>query len=161
VAPDLVMRATAMLGQARNPLIMAGGVARGGGGWEARGIPGEKLGGKRGTDLKISGTFSNHQSLHVGPPALFFPPPHTRAIKRADVILSLDWLDLAGTLKSALGTFAADAQMIQVSLDHHLHNGWSMDYQGLPPVDLFIAADPDAVVAAMLDVLRPEAPSGI
>ena len=47
------------------------------------------------------------------------------------MILSLDWVDLAGTLKAA----KTRATVIQVSVDHHLHNGWSMDYQGLPPVD--------------------------
>ena len=40
--------------------------------------------------------------------------------------------------------------MIQVSLDQNLHNGWSMDYEGLPPVDLFIPAETDATVAALL-----------
>jgi thiamine pyrophosphate-dependent acetolactate synthase large subunit-like protein len=37
-----------------------------------------------------------------------------------------------------------------VTLDQTIHNGWSMDYQGLPPVDLFIPADTDATVAALL-----------
>ena len=45
-------------------------------------------------------------------------------------------------------------QIIHVSLDQHLHNGWSMDYQALPPVDLLIAADPDAVVSQLLDGAR-------
>ena len=49
------------------------------------------------------------------------------------MILSLDWVDLAGTLKTLGGE--PTAKVIQVSLDHRLHNGWSMDYQGLPPVD--------------------------
>jgi acetolactate synthase-1/2/3 large subunit len=43
--------------------------------------------------------------------------------------------------------------VIQVSQDHTLHNGWSMDHQGLPPVDLFLAAQADPVVAAMLALL--------
>jgi len=51
--------------------------------------------------------------------------------------------------------------VIQVSLDHQLHNGWSMDYQGLPPVDLFISADPDSAVAALVEALGPvRAPAG-
>ena len=40
--------------------------------------------------------------------------------------------------------------MIAVSLDQQVHNGWSMDHQALPPVDLFLPADPDATVAALL-----------
>ena len=45
----------------------------------------------------------------------------TLAIRESDVILSLDWVDLAGTLKAALGD-APGAKIIQVSLDHLLHN---------------------------------------
>ena len=37
-----------------------------------------------------------------------------------------------------------------MSLDQNLHNGWSMDYEGLPPVDLFIPAETDATVAALV-----------
>ncbi|MBI3435722.1 MAG: thiamine pyrophosphate-binding protein, partial [Proteobacteria bacterium] len=72
-------------------------------------------------------------------------------LREADAIVSLDWVDLAGTLKALVG--APKAKVIQVSLDHQLHNGWSMDHQGLPPVDLFIAADPDAATAAILRAL--------
>ena len=86
-----------------------------------------------------------------------FPVPDTAAaIREADVILSLDWVDLGGTLRAACNTAQPAAQIIQVSLDHALHNGWSADHQGLPPVDLFIAADPDATVAALL----PHLPAG-
>ena len=74
------------------------------------------------------------------------------AIRAADVILSLDWLDPAGTFK-AVGNVAA--KIIQVSVDHHLHNGWSMDYQGLPPVDVFIDCEPDVAVPPLLEALGP------
>ena len=47
------------------------------------------------------------------------------------------------------------AKVVQVSVDHHLHNGWSMDYQGLPPVDVLIACEPDVAVPALLDGARP------
>src|SRR5215471_4571306 len=77
------------------------------------------------------------------------------AIKEADVIMSLDWVDLAGTFKST-GAWPT-AKVIQVSLDQNIHNGWSMDHQGLPPVDLFVAADPDAAVAALVEALPKDA----
>jgi hypothetical protein len=66
----------------------------------------------------------------------------------------IDWVDLAGTLAAACGGEPA-AKIIQVSLDHVVHGGWSMDHQGHPPVDLFIAALPAAVV----DALRPRLPA--
>ena len=48
--------------------------------------------------------------------------------------------------------------MISASLDHLVHNGWSMDYQGLPPVDISLAVEPDIAVAALLPLLKPRAP---
>ena len=56
------------------------------------------------------------------------------ALAKADVILSLDWVDLAGTLKAAKAP-APNAKVISVTIDHQIHNGWSMDHQGLAPVD--------------------------
>jgi len=70
-------------------------------------------------------------------------------LRAADVILSLDWVDLGGTLPAAPA-----AKVIQVSLDHQLHNGWSMDHQALPPVDLLLATEPDGVVTALLHALN-------
>jgi thiamine pyrophosphate-dependent acetolactate synthase large subunit-like protein len=69
----------------------------------------------------------------------------------ADVILSLDWVDLAGVIKAACGAAAPSGKVIAVTLDHQLHNGWSMDHQGLPAADLFVAADAEAMVAALLE----------
>ena len=53
------------------------------------------------------------------------------------------------------------AKIIQVSLDYRIHNGWSMDYQGLPTVDIFLSADPDQYVPDLVKALgaagRPRA----
>src|SRR5262249_40388025 len=68
-------------------------------------------------------------------------------------ILSLDWVDLAGTLRSVFGAEPPSARIIQVTLDHLIHNGWSMDYQGLPPVDLLLAAQHESGVPALLAAL--------
>jgi thiamine pyrophosphate-dependent acetolactate synthase large subunit-like protein len=46
---------------------------------------------------------------------------------------------------------------IHASLDHHLHNGWSMDYEALPPVDLLLAGDPDIIVGELLAALGASA----
>ena len=68
------------------------------------------------------------------------PADTARAIAAADVVLSLDWVDLAGTLATACGG-ETKAKVVQASLDHVLHNGWSMDHQGWPPVDVHLACD--------------------
>lgn len=45
------------------------------------------------------------------------------------------------------------ARVISISLDHHLHNGWSLDHQALAPADLHLAADPDAAMHLIADAL--------
>jgi thiamine pyrophosphate-dependent acetolactate synthase large subunit-like protein len=75
------------------------------------------------------------------------------AIRAADVILGLDPVDLAGVLTTVFGPEAPKATIINISADHRIHNGWSMDYQALPPVDHFLSADPEAVVSELLTAL--------
>ena len=148
--PALVAEAATLLRDAKHPLILAGRVGRGEAGWAARVALAEALGARVATDLKVGAAFPTDHPLHVGMPGVFPVPDTAEAIREADVILSLDWVDLGGTLRAAFGGAQPGARIIQVSLDHVLHNGWSADHQGLPPVDLFIAADPDATVSALL-----------
>ncbi|MDC7987530.1 thiamine pyrophosphate-binding protein, partial [Rhodoplanes sp. TEM] len=142
---DAVARAAALLARAERPLILAGRVSRDLAAWDRRVALAEALQARVATNLKAAAAFPTDHPLHAFPAATFPGEAMTAAMREADVILSLDWIDLAGTLK-ALGAPPA-ATVIQASLDHQLHNGWSMDHQGLPPVDLMIAADPDATVA--------------
>ncbi len=151
----LVAEAVALLRGAARPLILMGRVTRDPIAWSRRVALAEALGARVATDLKVGAAFPTDHRLHVAAPATFAVPETARAIAEADVILSLDWVDLAGTLRTACGGAMPAAKVIQVSLDHTLHNGWSMDHQGLPPVDLFLAAEPDVAVAAMLEGLGP------
>src|SRR5262249_3536755 len=148
-APEVVHAAAELLSKAKHPLILAGRVSRDTEAWAARVALAEAVGAKVGTNLKVGAAFPTDHPLHVSPPAAFVNEELVAAIKDADVIMSLDWVDLAGTFKSAGGW--PSAKVIQVSLDQNLHNGWSMDHQGLPPVDLFVAPDTDATVAALAE----------
>jgi len=150
-APELVAKAAALLKSAKHPIILAGRASRSEAAWDARVALAETLNAKVYTDLKIGAAFPTEHPLYEGAPRLI--PEATLA--QADVILSLDWVDLGGTLKS-VGP-SPSAKIIQVSVDHRLHNGWSMDYQALPPVDLFLPASPDAVVADLLEALGASA----
>ena len=67
-------------------------------------------------------------------------------MKAADVILNLDWVDLGGVLKVTFGDATPKAKVISVSNDFRIHRGWSMDYQGLPVVDLLLPVTPDEAV---------------
>src|SRR5439155_412705 len=50
---------------------------------------------------------------------------------------------------------AAGAKVIQVSPDAYIHRGWSMDYQGLPAVDVYMMCEPDIAVPLLLDSVKP------
>ena len=45
--------------------------------------------------------------------------------------------------------------MINVSPDAQLARGWSKDHLGLPPADVYLACDPDIVVARLDAILAP------
>ncbi len=155
---DVLAQAAAMLQAAKAPVILVGRASRDLTAWNARVALAEALDARAITCLKTAAGFPTDHPLHAGPPSVIAPVGNAAAaIKAADVILSLDWIDLAGTLRSVFGTEAPGAKIIQVSIDHHVHNGWSMDHQALPPVDLFIAADPDPVVPALVAQMRATA----
>jgi thiamine pyrophosphate-dependent acetolactate synthase large subunit-like protein len=123
-------------------------------GWDQRVALAEALGARVATSLHTAAAFPSAHPLHVGAPSSYHSNELVAAMREADVILSLDWVDLGGTLKALGGP--PSATVIQVSMDHQLHNGWSMDYQALPYADLLIAADPDVVVQSLLTALGPK-----
>ena len=102
------------------------------------------------TDLKVGAAFPTDHPLHVDAPGDDFTKDElTPALRAADVDPQ-PRLGRSRRHPQAARRCRRPPRSIQVSLDHQLHNGWSMDYQGLPPVDLFISADPDIAVAALL-----------
>ncbi len=155
VSPELVAEAATLLRTARHPVILAGRVSGRPEAWTARIALAEALGARVATDLRVAAAFPTDHPLHIGSPAIFPSPQVAEALRQADVILSLDWLDLGGAFKAACGVKGPSGKVIQISLDHLIHNGWSMDHQGLPAVDLFLAAEPDALVPAILKALGP------
>jgi thiamine pyrophosphate-dependent acetolactate synthase large subunit-like protein len=150
--PAMVEKAAALLRAAKRPVILAGRVSRSEAAWNNRVRLAEQLGARVVTDLKVGAAFPTDHPLHAGAPSTIAPVTEALdAIREAEVILSFDWVDLAGTLAKHVG--AHNAKVIQVTIDHQLHNGWSLDYQGLPPVDVLIACEPDTAVPALLDAL--------
>jgi thiamine pyrophosphate-dependent acetolactate synthase large subunit-like protein len=153
VFPDtnLVGEAAKLLSTARAPAILMGRVTRSEAAWKARIALAEKLQARVFTDIKAAAAFPTDHPLHAAPPATF---PDGRLLRDADVILSLDWIDTAGTLKAAWGDAPVPAKIIRVSCDAHLHRGWSMDYQGLPPADVYLMCEPDVAVPLLVDAVR-------
>ena len=151
----LVTLAATMLKAAQRPVILIGRASRSNEAWAARVALAESLGARAITDLKVGASFPTDHPLHLGAPSVLTPDPEgLAALGKADLILSLDWVDLAGTLKAAKAP-AADAKVIHVGVDHQVHNGWSMDHQGLAPMDLHLAADPEAGVPLLVKALPP------
>jgi len=153
--PGLIVDAAQRLKSAKQPAILMGRVARDEAAWDRRVTFAEQIGAMVVTDLKTGATFPTDHPLHAGPPGSFIRPEIVERLKSADLVMSLDWIDLAGTLNSVWPGGRCPATVIQVSLDHQLHNGWSFDHFGLPPVDLFIPAEPDTVVTALSAALPP------
>ena len=68
--------------------------------WNARVALAEALNARVITDLKIGASFPTDHPLYVGA-AHALTPDSAEVLRAADVILSLDWVDLAGALKLA------------------------------------------------------------
>src|SRR5689334_14987569 len=128
-APDAVSiaQAAALLKAAKNVVMLVGRASRNESAWNARIRLAEALGARVITCLKTAASFPTDHPLHLGAPTTITPDPEgLAALAKADVILSLDWVDLAGTLKAAKAP-AEGAKVIHVSVDYQIHNGWSMD----------------------------------
>ena len=157
---ESVRRAAQLLSSARRPVILAGRVNRDSAAWQQRVQLAEMLNAQVLTDLKIGCAFPTAHPLHAAPSGHFLNATSREVLRSADVVLSLDWLDLAGTLKQAWEDEPVGCQVIQVSVDHYSHNGWSMDHQGLPPVDVFLASEPEPAVELLLrQVTQRETPA--
>ncbi|MGH8665249.1 MAG: thiamine pyrophosphate-binding protein [Burkholderiales bacterium] len=156
-----VAQAAALLSGARNPIMLAGRVSRSLDGWNARVQLAEKLNMRVLSQIKVGAAFPTDHPLHAAPPANRLAAEVRALVASADVILSLDWLDLGGTLKQALGDKPVAAKVIQVSCDMHSHRGWNFDYHALAPADVQLLCEPDAAVPQLLaacSARRGEAP---
>jgi thiamine pyrophosphate-dependent acetolactate synthase large subunit-like protein len=153
-APAMIEQAAQRLLAAERPVILAGRVSRTEADWAQRIRLAEAVDAIVLTDLKTAAAFPTTHPLHGPPAGGNLVEQSLQILREADVILSLDWVDLGGTLKAAFGAQKVAATVIQVSLDQHIHNGWSMDHQGLPPVDLYLMAEPDPTTAALLAAME-------
>ena len=148
------------LGQAQRPLFLLGRLSRDHGDWDRRVALAERYGALVISDLKNGATFPTGHRLHPNPPGTFLPAASAKLIGEADLILSLDWIDLAGTVAAAAGRgHPTAARVISCTTDAALHNGWSKDSYGREPVDLTVPADPDLLVRALLEADGPVKPA--
>lgn len=147
-SPEFIREAAQRLLDARHPVILSGRSSRDQTAWDNRVRLAEKLNARVITDLRSGASFPTEHPLHPYRPGIYIGQDAIEDIGRADVILSLDWIDLLGTLQQA---GAETSFTIHVSPDQTVHNGWSFDHLGLPPTDLFSLTSPDAVVALLVE----------
>jgi len=148
-----------MLKTAKTPVILMGRVGRDPLDWSYRLALAENLGARVLTDIKTGAAFPTDHPLHIGAPGFFLSPQGADALAQADLVLCLDWVDPAGTLGQA--KLPEDARIIQITLDHQLVNGWSLDHQGVAPADLHIATTADAGVQAICAALGLNPPEAV
>lgn len=159
-SPESATQVVQLLDKAECPLILMGRVSRGQSDWDARIRLVERLGACVLSDLKAGAAFPTDHPAHPAPPGAFLTPGGTALLRAADVVLSLDWIDLGGTLAEAYGDEPVAATVISCSMDATLHNGWSQDHFSLPPVDVPVASHPDQVVDALLAAADEGEPRG-
>jgi thiamine pyrophosphate-dependent acetolactate synthase large subunit-like protein len=149
-----------LLSQARRPLFLLGRLSRDEQDWDRRVALAERHGALVISDLKTGAVFPSAHRLHPNAPGLFLPAESAQLIGDADLIISLDWIDLAGTISAAAAHgHPASARIVSCTTDSALHNGWSKDSFGYQPVDLSVPADPDLLVRALLETGGPAKPS--
>ncbi len=149
---ELVAQAAKLLSSARAPVILAGRVSRTLEGWRHRVALAEKLQALVLTDLKQGAAFPTDHALHAGAPGVFLGETGAQAIRDADVILSLDWNDLAGTLKQAYGASRdpgeSDPRLVRHAPAPRLEHGLPGAAAGRR---LSSSREPDVAVPLLLD----------
>jgi thiamine pyrophosphate-dependent acetolactate synthase large subunit-like protein len=155
VPRESLLKALKAVDQAKFPLILMGRVSRKQADWDLRVRFAEAIGAAVLTSSNDPSAFPTTHPLHIAAPCLRPNKDATALIKKADLVISLDWLDLAGVLRLSLGAAQSqhpvDKTIIHCSLDSIRTNGWSMDHQALPAVDVPIFAESDQFVGQALD----------
>lgn len=147
---EMIKKVIALLSAAKRPVILLGRVSQKPQDWENRIRLAELLNARVVTDLRMGASFPTEHPLHGGPADLFLSPHDRDLITQSDVVLSLDWYDLADTLAQS----HSKAKIIQVSIDSHSHNSFSGDHQRLAEVDLAIPVLPDTILELLIEGLR-------
>ncbi|HVA14712.1 MAG TPA: thiamine pyrophosphate-dependent enzyme [Stellaceae bacterium] len=139
---------------AQRPLLLLGRFSRSEEGWRERVALAESLGAVVLTELRNSAAFPTDHELMGAPPLANHSTAASELLRQADLVVSFDWVDLGGLQQGAAGKGKLDATVIRISVDQYSHHGWGMEYQILPPADLYLAAETDATVTALLAAVK-------
>ena len=152
-----LQQALDILSNAKRPFIFCGRSSRSMEGWNDRIRLAERLGARTTTHMKLPAGFPTTHPAFVGETGWRLKGNVLDAIRSADAILMLDWLDAGNAIKLAFPPGTERSPIIGVSNDFHIHRGWNMDYGGLPEVDVAIPTVTETTVRALLEGLGGEA----
>ncbi len=151
-------QAVDILSSAKRPFIFCGRASRSETGWNERVRLAETLGARATTHMKLPAAFPSTHPAFVGETGWRLKGAVLDAIRDADAILMLDWLDAGNAIKLAFPPGVPRPPIIHVSNDYQIHRGWNMDYGGLPAVDVNIPTVSETAVTALLKALPSDAP---
>jgi len=143
-----------LLHEAERPLILMGRFSRSQEGWNERVALAEALGAVVLTEMKHASAFPSDHPLTGVPPIGNHSNAAAELLRQADVVLSLDWTDLGGLMLGAWGDQKPRSTIIRVSVDQYSHHGFGMEYHILPPSDLYVMAETDPTVSALLAAVK-------
>ena len=158
LSADLAREIAKQLYDAKRPVLMIGRSSRREDDWANRVALAEHLGAKVLTDLKNGAAFPTWHPLHAAPATTFLNDDSVAALKDADLVLGLDWIDFAGTLRAAWGS-ELPAQVINVSLDQILHTGMGGEHQEVVAADTNVMCDPDEFCKDVLEHVKALGPA--
>lgn len=147
-------KAVEILATAERPFIFCGRATRDEAGWRDRVRLAELSGARTTTHMKLPAGFPSSHPAFIGETGWRLKGPVLEAIRSADAILMLDWLDAGNALKLAFPEGEPRPPVISVSNDFHIHNGWNMDYGGLPAVDVNIPTVPETTTRRLVEALE-------
>ena len=156
-ATEDLVRAAHALRDAQRVVILAGRVSRERDDWERRVQLAEALDARVITHHKLGAAFPTDHPAHAGLPSFKVDPANRALLAEADVIVSLDWLDLGGALQGLALDPGQPRTIIHASIEHLLVNGANkLDYTPVA-VDVMLATSPDLAVSELLELLETPA----
>ena len=165
-APEAVAEAARWLAQATFPVILLGRTAATDEAWRDLVALAEVLGAAVLLDGKSAASFPTNHALVQAGVGTRGGAEFNDVLRKADVVLALDRIDPAGTLRLALqpagrGERAGRAEiawprLINVSMEAFALRSWAAEYQELPPASLDLTANTARTVTALLEAVRRE-----
>lgn len=154
-----VARALELIGRAAHPVLLAGRVSRSEAAWAQRIRFAELLGASVFTYADDGVAFPIPHPLHVGRFGIRVSDAVKAELRRADLIIELDWVDFGSALRQVWPGGEAPPPIVSCSNDHLAHRGWNKDYFTFAPADVRLGASPDRCIAALLQGLGGREPT--